>query len=193
MRPINSYPTNLIGRVFCVGWACMTIFMVPALHAKDAVVYTSLKESDCRPPEPAVQAQFEQRGVTAQRCPGIAGIGVFAVSSDANSWLEFEYAKSIWSSEKPIVYQEPVRSFPNLGGTKMEWHVAPNGRPEAAIFRIASQSKKNQAESVRELFVFRFVGGAIHYCGAETTNIKARALLVMTNACTVPIPSRPVP
>ncbi len=171
----------------------MAIFMVPALQAKNAVVYTSLKETDCRPPEPAMRAQFEQRGVTAQRCPGVAGVAVFAVSSDANSWLEFEFAKSIWSSEKTIVYQEPVRSFPNLSGNKMEWHIAPNGQPEAAIFRITSQNKKNQAASVNELVVFRFMGNAVYYCGSEGTNTKARALLATNNACAGPINASTLP
>lgn len=177
----------------CFALTFLAIFMAFPLYAKEAVIYSSLKEADCRQPDPSVLALFEQRGVTAQQCPGVAGVLVFAVSSDANSWVEFGFGRSIWSSENSIVYQEPVRSFPNLSGGKMEWHIAPNGQPEAVIFRISSQNQRTLKNSVSELVAFRFGKDAIYYCGAETTNLKARALLAKKEACVGSIKSSPLP
>jgi hypothetical protein len=166
---------------FCIPF--VFLFSVNNVFAGDAVFYTSINEADCRRPESVFIDIFDKSGVSAQKCAGVSGVSVFAVSSDANSWLEFLFEGKIFSSEDFVVYREPVRAFPNLGGDKIEWHISKDGRPSAMIFRISSQSKNNANKKIKELLVFRFVGGFVYYCGAARDNLSARALLSSNDGC----------
>jgi hypothetical protein len=140
-------------------------------------VSTSIRERDCRAPAAAVQARFAERDLGVQQCDGTAGWEVLFVSSDANSWIELRSTSTSWSSERSVVYEQPVGLFPGVDeDVPLEWRSDPR-RLAALLFTVKAQDPKDAETPTSRVFVVRFAGnGQVCVIGRERTIDEARAL-----------------
>ncbi|UEM01690.1 hypothetical protein JL101_016965 [Skermanella rosea] len=142
--------------------------------------YASVAESDCRSPPPETMAVYQTLDLGVEICGTRSGIDLLLVSSDRSSWLDVVRGDRIWTTEDAVVYERPVGNFPNVGAGKVEWRLAPDGRPGALIFRVAGE-----AEGARRslLFVVRLEADAACLLGRVATNEEARTLADGPGTC----------
>lgn len=166
------------------GAAGLLALVIAGCAEPAASVFTSLRESDCRPPAADVQAPFAELDLGVQHCGEVNGWQVLLVSSDANSWLELRTAGGKWSSEDAVVYEQPIGLFPSVATEQpIEWRVDPNRGPTAVIFTVNAQDPRDAETRVSRLFVARVESTRACLIGREATADAARALADGPTAC----------
>ena len=146
---------------------------------------TSIRKADCTEPPKDIAVRFADAGVSGQQCKGIQGWQVFVVSSDANAWLELHAAGRSWSFEEPIVYEQAIGLFPNVGGdAALEWRVDTRRGPTALIATVHAQNKDDAESRLSRYFVIR-LDGTRNACviGREATMDAARATADSETTC----------
>jgi hypothetical protein len=182
----RSFPFHL-PRVALVGTSvCMLTALALVAEAADSV-YTSIRPADCRAVRPELQREFAAKDLGVQECPAPADWRLLFVASDANSWLEVRRDDFRWSAEDPVVYDQPIGLFPNVGGASVvEWRQDDQAQPHALIFRVAAQDPDDPADRVSRLFVVRIEENTACLIGRVTTNEAARALADGSATCPGP-------
>ena len=167
-----------IGALLAAGVACG-----PA----PSVATTSIRESDCRPPAAAITAQFDEKALGVQQCPGAAGWDVLVVSSDANSWIVLRSGTTSWSAEEAIVYDMPIGLFPGVqGDAPLEWRSA-GGDLRALLFTVSALDPADAETRLRRVFVARFADdGPACVLGRTSAIEDARALADGDAPCPAP-------
>jgi hypothetical protein len=174
-------------RVALVGIsACLPAPLGLVAEAADSV-YTSVRPADCAAAPPDVQREFAARDLGVQACPAPPGWQLLFIASDANSWLEVRRDDFRWSGEDPVVYDQPIGLFPNVGGASVvEWRQDDQGRPHALVFRVVAQDPGNPAARASRLFVVRIGQDDACLIGRVTTNEAARTLADGSATCPGP-------
>lgn len=164
----------------------------PAISGAESL-YTSIKSDDCKKPSASIVAFYEARGLTAEECKAPEGWRLFAVSSDARSWLELARDRTLWSSEEQVVNRNEFGNFPNIGSEKVEWQMTKTHSPASLIFRIAAQDPANVDKNLSRLFVIGFRDNTPHFCGMVKNNKEARALAEEKSSCSIGLPVKELP
>jgi hypothetical protein len=166
--------------------ACVLAALGLVAEAADSV-YTSIRPADCHAAPPELQREFAAKDLGVQECPAPPGWQLLFIASDANSWLEVRRDDFRWSAEDPVVYDQPIGLFPNVGGASVvEWRQDDQGRPHALIFRVAAQDPDDPADRVSRLFVVRIAQDDACLIGSVATNEAARALADSSALCPGP-------
>ena len=145
-----------------------SVLFAAALPAAAAeAVYTPITEPPCR-----------TVGEARQECPALGGHRLFVVSSQERSWIEVAVPSgALCSTERTIVYQDPLGHFPNIGGARVvEWRRTTEGIPYAIIVRVVAEAAGEPGIRISALYVFRLRPDAMSFAGRTATNEAARRL-----------------
>lgn len=176
-------------------FSALLLFAMPACSSANSgteSLYTSVKPGDCRKLSAETSAFYESRGLTAEECDAAKPWRLYAVSSDARSWVEVARGATLWSTEEQVVHRSEFGNFPNIGAEKVEWRITKTGAPIALIFRIAAQDPQRTEKNLTRLFVLGFRDNTPYFCGMVKSNEEARALAEREDLCAGVLKTSPI-
>ncbi|NOU23733.1 MAG: hypothetical protein HOO93_18440 [Methyloglobulus sp.] len=173
----------------------VTIFVGLLLVSMGAVCkdtqsyYVPLQAESCRVPSEPVRHRYVSRDLGAVECRVWAKVqsapsGLYVVSSNEHSWIDFVLSDKVWSSEDEVVYEKENQfgNFPNVSNAPAEIRTDRAGVAIGLIFRVTAQASDYHslnpgASNVSRLFVLGFRKQGVCFLGLARDNIAARKLL----------------
>jgi len=182
--------------------ALLTAYLADAATAEEMVGppvpyrHTSIKTDACEPPGKAMAAAYQQRDVTAKRCPAVDDWTIFVVYSEELSWLEIAKGSTLWSTQDQVVQFSQFGRDPHVSSDGVEW-LPGSGPATTLIFHVSAQgdpTPRGPGKQSSQLALVNLVGNAPRFCGYAKTITEAKAILEKKDICTgalKPYPHQP--